>query len=81
MLLLLAPALALGAVESCTYYTADCSDTPACTPTSDVMLNLRCAPDSEAEPSSTLLAYNYQCSGTVLDVEFHTMADLSLIHI
>ena len=77
MLLLLAPALALGAVERCTYTTADCSDTPECTPMSDVMLSLPCAPDDEPEPNSTLLAYNFQCSGTVLNVEYHTKADCS----
>ena len=76
MLLLLAPALALGAVEWCTHNTTDCSDTPQCMSMSDTELNFPCAPN--AEPSNaTLLAYNFKCSGTDLDIESHTMADCS----
>ena len=43
----------------------------------DMMLSSPCAPEDEPEPNSTLLAYNYQCNGTVLNVEFHTKADCS----
>ena len=77
MLLLLAPALALGAVEQCTHYTADCSDTPQCMSMPDIMLSFPCAPDSELEPNATVLAYNYKCSGADLDIEYHTKADCS----
>ena len=77
MLFLLAPALALGAVEQCMHMTADCSDTPQCMPMTDEQLNLPCVPDDEPEPNSTVRAYNYNCIGTDLDVEYHTKADCS----
>ena len=78
MLPLLAPALALGAVEQCMHFTADCSDTPHhCEPMSDTMLNFPCTPIAEPEPNAALLAYNYKCSGTDLDMESHTKADCS----
>ena len=77
MLFLLAPALALGAVQQCTHQTVDCSDPPVCYPLTDDMLNIPCAADDAPEPNSTVLAYNYKCSGTDIDIEYHTKADCS----
>lgn len=77
MLFLLAPALALGAVEQCMHSTVDCSDTPQCMPMTDEMLKTPCAPDDDPEPNSTVLAFNYHCSGNDLDIQYHTKADCS----
>ena len=77
MLFLLAPALALGAVQQCTHQTVDCSDPPVCYPLTDDMLNIPCSADDAPEPNSTVLAYNYKCSGTDIDIEYHTKADCS----
>ena len=79
MLFLLAPALALGAVEQCFHATADCSDTPQqCMPITDDMINLACASDDEpGSGTSTGNAVNFHCSGTDIDIEYHTTADCS----
>jgi hypothetical protein len=77
MLFLLAPALALGAVEQCMYATPDCSDTPQCYPITDEQLNLACVTDDEPELNSTVRAFNYHCSGTDIDIEYHAKPDCS----
>ena len=53
-------AIALGAVEQCSYNTADCSDAGTCTTITDYMLNLNCAS-----------GYNYKCSGNKIDMEYY----------
>ena len=80
MLCLLAHTFSLGAIEQCTYQTADCSDEPQCVTLTDKMLNTPCnsaVSISGPKQAALGLTLSFNCSGTDLDIEYHSKADCS----